>query len=245
MQAAGAQAESSVLTPPLLPPSLIHALRARSFPRLFRMTGNPGNRGFGRVLRRRIRDLVARERTLVEKAITVAYLGSFLVDHFVQAERTATLLIEHRQLGEEEEHRVWERTYGPVIRQLCRELAHEGGLPAEIRRIERYDQLPARIFRFRSAHWRLVEAALRMLPASPSRPEGFVAGLIEQVLESRRSPRRKALAVALLASLLADRTCWSEHVDWPHSYREAMVDFYPLLVRHGAVLEQLVRIDPD
>jgi hypothetical protein len=74
----------------MLPPSLIHELRTRSFPRLFRMAGNPGNRGFGGVLRRRIRHLVARERTLVEKAITVAYMGSYLVDHLVQAERTAT-----------------------------------------------------------------------------------------------------------------------------------------------------------
>ena len=55
-----------------LPPPLVHELRSRSFPRLFRMTGSPGNRGFGRVLRQRIKTLIVRERTHVEKAITLA-----------------------------------------------------------------------------------------------------------------------------------------------------------------------------
>ncbi len=231
----------------MLPPSLIHELRARSFPRLFRMAGNPGNRGFGGVLRRRIRHIVARERTLVEKAITVAYMGSYLVDHLVQAERTATRLIEQRDLTEAEEHHLWEQTYGPVVTQLCRELPEAADLPAEIERLARYDQLPARVFAFRSRHWDRLDGLLRRLPAAtiPLRPGVCMVDRIEEVLYSRRSPRRKALAVVLLASLLADRACWVGQVAWPEAYRETMIDLYPLLVRHGAVLEQVVRLDGE
>jgi hypothetical protein len=53
-------AHTAMITKLLLPPPLVHELRARSFSRLFRMTGNPGNRGFGRYLRQRIHLVVRR-----------------------------------------------------------------------------------------------------------------------------------------------------------------------------------------
>jgi hypothetical protein len=231
----------------LLPPSLIHQLRARSFPRLFRMTGNPGNRGFGRVLRKRIRDLVVRERTLVEKAITVAYMGSYLVDHIVQAEKLAVRLLEQRELSEAEEHQFWEQAYGSVLLRLCQELPDQELLLEEIVRLERYDRLPACVFAFRTRHWRRIDGLLRRLPEIPIgvRPGVGVMARVEEVLYSRRSPRRKAMAVVLLASLLADRSCWAEHEPWPDAYQETMIDLYPLLVRHGEVLEELVRLGED
>ena len=49
--------ETTVMMP-LLPPPLVHQLRLRSFNRLFSMTGNPGNRGFGRYVRCRIAKVV-------------------------------------------------------------------------------------------------------------------------------------------------------------------------------------------
>ncbi len=231
----------------LLPPSLIHELRARSFPRLYRMAGNPGNRGFGGVLRKRIRHIAARERTLVEKAITVAYLGSYLVDHLVQAERRAVELIEKRSLTEAEEHTLWENLYGGVILQLCTELPEHAELPAAIERLAHYDRLPARLFAFRNRHWARIDRLLHRLPALPVplRPGVCMVERIEEVLYSRRTMARKARAVLLLASLLADRLCWTGHQPWPEAYRETMIDLYPLLVRHGEVLEQVVRMDPD
>jgi hypothetical protein len=231
----------------LLPPSLIHELRTRSFPRLFRMTGNPGNRGFGRVLRKRIGDLVQRERTMVERAITVAYMGSYLVDHIVQAEKLATRLLDQRDLTEAEEHHLWEQSYGKVILQLATELPDGTALLDEVGRLSAYDRLPRRLHAFRERHWARVARFLGHAPDCLPPPRSGVCLLtrVEEALDSARPPRNKALAVALFASMLADRICYTEHQSWPAAYRETMIDLYPMLVRHGDVLSELIRLDAD
>ena len=230
----------------MLPPPLVHELRLRSFTRLFRMAGNPGNRGFGRVLRKRIRDIVARERTLVEKAVTVAYMGSYLVDHIIFAVRAANRILALPDLSEDGERRLWEQNYADVVQQLADELPEGDRLLDEIGRLERYTRLSPRLHAFRTRHWPLVRRLLDH-PAPPGalHPLGDTAVVtrIEEVLRGTAEPRRQARLIALLASFMADSLCWNQHMDWAEAYREVMVDLYPLLAQRGAVLEQLVRLE--
>jgi hypothetical protein len=234
----------SMVATTLLPPPLVHELRSRSFARLYRMTGNPGNRGFGRVLRQRIHTIVRRERHLVEKAITVAYLGSYMTDHIVFAEREAARLIEGRELSDAEEHELWERNYSGVIARLLAELPDGEAIRCEMLLLDRYTSLPPRVHELRSRHWRLLQRILRSVMAYA---EGKISDIpiitrLHDLVGSARAPRVKALGVCLAASLLADLECLSSNRPWPDAYRKVMTELYPLLQRHPEVLEQIIRI---
>ncbi len=231
-------------TAQLLPPPLVHALRARSYMRLFRMVGNPRNRGFGRYLRQRIRDVVARERTLVEKAITVAYLGSYLVDHIIYAEIQACRILENRDLSEEEEHRLWEKNYGDVIVRLAHELPDGAAVLDKIAALENYGRLPPSLHTLRGQHWSLIARVL----SGQAGGGGYLHNdlrLMERVdflLASARPARRKARDICLTASMIADILCWSEHVPWSEAYQEVMIDLYPRLFRHAEVIEEIIQL---
>lgn len=217
----------------------------RSYMRLFRMTGNPGNRGFGRYLRQRIRDVVAREKTYVEKAITVAYLGSYLVDHIIYAEKQACRIMENRDLTEEEEHMLWDKNYNNAIVQLTYELPEGPALLEEIARIENYSHMPASLHRLRGHHWAIIARILS--GHGTGRPyllnDIRLVERIEDVLASRRTPRTKARDICLTASLMADMICWNEHVSWNEAYQEIMIDLYPRLSKHADVLGEIVRLE--
>ena len=236
-----AQVSGSTLR--LLPPPLIHDLRARSFPRLFRMTGNPGNRGFGRILRQRITDMVKREKTVVEKAITVAYMSSYLVDHIIFAEKAACRILENRTLTEQEEHTFWEKNYTDVIVQIATELPEGEAILVDVARIERYSRLPDAMFSARNKHWRTIERILN--GRTPSNPEGLTAiKLLRRahlIVTSRRTAQAKARSLALIASLLADMECWNHHLPWADAYRHVMTDMYPMIAQHPDVLTAIVR----
>lgn len=225
-----------------LPPPLVHELRSRSFPRLFRMTGSPGNRGFGRVLRQRIKALINRERTPVEKAITLAYLGSFLVDHIVHAERTACQIIEKRALTEEEEKSLWDGHYHNVIQTLAAEHADGETILAHLERLERYSRLPDTIYHLRTRHWRMIDRMLRQ-PASGEQAEQDEIAILRKVqfiLASMRTPETKARLICLAASVLADRQCWFRHLPWPAAYMQIMTDLYPFLAQYPDVLGKII-----
>ncbi|MCS6770655.1 MAG: hypothetical protein NZ740_01355 [Kiritimatiellae bacterium] len=233
-----------MITTPLLPPPLVHQLRARSFARLYRMTGNPGNRGFGRVLRQRIHTIVRRERHLVEKAITVAYLGSYLTDHIIFAEKEAARLLEGRELTEREEHELWEQNYGSVIAKILAELPDGEAIREEMTLLDRYTRLPEPVYAMRNRHWRHLQAILRHGPADA---EGNISGIpivtrVHDVLTSGRPLHRKAFGVCLAASLLADVECWNSHRPWPEAYEHVMTELYPLLQRYPEVLEEIIRL---
>lgn len=209
------------------------------------MTGNPGNRGFGRYLRQRIRDVVARERTLVEKAITVAYLGSYLVDHIIFAEKQACRILENRELTEEEEHRLWEKNYGDVIVQLTYELPEGPRLLDEISRLENYVRLAPSLHRVRGHHWVRIQQVLS--GHGGGKPyllnDMRLIERIERILAGPRPAAVKARDVCLTASLMADMICWHEHVSWNEAYQEIMIDLYPRLSNHADVLEEILRLN--
>ena len=234
-----------MITVQFLPPPLVHELRSRSFPRLFRMTGSPGNRGFGRVLRQRIRTLIERERTLVEKAITLAYLGSFLVDHIVNAEKTACQIIEKRALTEAEEKTLWDGHYHNVIQTLAAEHAEGDRILATLLQLDRYTRVPDPVHRARTRHWPMLNRILAAPAEDPAQPELDEVGLLRKVqfiLTSPRHPAAKARLICIAASLLADRQCWSRHLPWPAAYTQIMTDLYPFLAQHPDVLEQIVQL---
>jgi hypothetical protein len=210
----------------------------------FRMTGSPGNRGFGRVLRQRIKTLIVRERTYTEKAITLAYLGSFLVDHIVFAEKTACEIIEKRTLREEEEKQLWDRHYHNVIQTLSSEHADGEEILASLERLENYSRLPGTIYRARTRHWKLTDRIL-IQPSSPEQAELDEIAILRKVqfiLASSRGPEAKARLICIAASLLADRQCWLRHVPWPSAYMQIMTDLYPFLAQHPDVLEKIINL---
>lgn len=231
-----------MITAAILPPPLVHELRARSFPRLFRMTGSPGNRGFGRYLRQRIKTLVARERTPVEKAITVAYLGSFMVDHIVFAEKTACRILEQREMSEPEETTLWDQHYGKVIQTLIEEQADPPMLFDALNRLEAYSRLPPSLYQLRLRHWSTLQRILNHAPheESPAETELGVLAKVQFVLSSDRSPRAKARLICLSASLVADRMCWCRHIPWPAAYLQTMTDVYPFVAQHPDVLQEII-----
>lgn len=233
-----------MITTPLLPPPLVHELRARSFARLYRMAGNPGNRGFGRLLRQRIHFIVRREKFPIEKAITVAYLGSYLTDHIVFAEKEAARLLENRDISEREEHELWEKTYGQVIQRLLSELPEAEVIREELALVDRYTRLPERLHCLRARHWRHLERVLR---GSMADLEGNISEIplvtrVHDIAASRRSPHRKAFGICLAASLLADMECWTSHRPWPEAYQKVMTELYPFLQRYPEILEEIVRL---
>ena len=228
-----------------LPPPLVHELRARSFPRLFRMTGSPGNRGFGRVLRQRIRTLIDRERSMVEKAITLAYLGSFLVDHIVHAERTACQIIEKRALTEAEEKDLWDRHYHNVIETLAAEHPEGRGILDALELLNRYSRLPGAVHAARTRHWSWFNRILTR-PSGPASDaelcEATILRKVQFILASNRRAESKARLICIAASLLADRQCWCRHIPWPSAYMQTMTDIYPFLAQHPDVLDKIVRL---
>lgn len=234
-----------MITKLLLPPPLVHELRARSFSRLFRMTGNPGNRGFGRYLRQRIHLVVRREKTLVEKAITVTYLGSYLTDHIVNAEKVAARLLEGRELTEGEEHDRWVANYQGVIMKLIHELPEGEDILREMNGLDRYTRLPESVHAFRNRHWgpmhHLLTSTLTDLTGNIS--EIPLVNRIHAVLARQAPPPAKARSIVLAASLLADMECWSDHIPWQDAYQKIMTELYPLLQRHPDVLQEIVHLD--
>ncbi len=235
----------SMVTPPRFPPPLVHELRSRSFAHLYRMTGNPGNRGFGRLLRQRIQLIAQRERYPIEKAITISYLGSYLADHIVFAEKEAVRLIDGRVLTEREEHEIWERNYPHIIARLLAEMPDGDRVGAELVRLERFTKLPPRLFAFRSRHWGVVQGVLQSTLADMGGniSEIPVVTRIHDLLASVRSPAQKALGICFAASLLADMECWVSHFSWSDAYQKVMTELYPLLHRYPEVLEAIVRIE--
>jgi len=225
-----------------LPPPLVHELRSRSFPRLFRMTGSPGNRGFGRVLRQRIRTLINREHSLIEKAITLAYLGSFLVDHIVYAEKTACQILERRTLTELEEKHLWETHYHNVVETLAAEHANGPEILDYLIRLEAYSRLPGVVHRVRTRHWRRMDTLMKSTPPGGELDEINVLRKVQFVLAGNRSIRAKARFVCLAASLLADRECWQRQVDWVAAYSRIMTDFYPFLAQHTRVMDEIIKL---
>lgn len=234
-----------MITKPLLPPPLVHELRARSFARLFRMTGNPGNRGFGRYLRQRIHVMVRRERTMVEKAITVAYLGSYLTDHIIFAEKEAARILDQRVLGDAEEQGLWVRNYQSVVGKLIAELPEGDDILQEMVLLDRYTVLPPAVFRLRSRHWRQIQCVLHgpLADLAGNVSEIPLVTRIHDILGGPRSCEGKALAVCLAASMLADMECWSSHLPWPDAYQKVMTELYPVLQRHPEVLARMIRLD--
>jgi len=233
-----------MITEQFLPPPLVHELRSRSFPRLFRMTGSPGNRGFGRVLRQRIRILIDREKTMIEKAITLAYLGSFLVDHIVFAEKTACQILEKRNLSETEEKQLWDSHYHKVIMTLAAEHAEGARILDYLERLEHYSKLPGAVYEARTRHWQLMNKIISK-PAFSDQPEIDEISILRKVqfvLSSTRRPESKARLICIAASLLADRQCWCRHVPWPSAYMQIMTDLYPFLAQHPDVLDKIVQL---
>jgi hypothetical protein len=234
-----------MITQQLLPPPLVHELRARSFSRLFRMTGNPGNRGFGRYLRQRIHVMVRRERTLVEKAITVAYLCSYLTDHLIFAEQEAVRILEQRSLGDAEEHSLWARNYQSVVTKLLAELPEGDAILQEMQRLDRFTTLPPAVYRLRSRHWRQVQRILHgpLADQAGNVSEIPLVSRVHDILNGQRPPESKAMAVCLAASMLADMECWSSHLPWPEAYQKVMTELYPVLQRQPDVLARIIRLD--
>lgn len=234
-----------MMTMQYLPPPLVHELRSRSFPRLFRMTGSPGNRGFGRVLRQRIRTLIQREQTMIEKAITLAYLGSFLVDHIVFAEKTACQIIEKRDLSEGEEKHLWDTHYNNVIETLAAEHPEGRQILEYLVKLEDYSRLPPPIYRARIRHWHVFERILAR-PAAPEQPEPDEVSILRKVqfiLASTRAPAAKARLICLAASLLADRQCWIRNIPWSAAYMQIMTDLYPFLAQHPPVMNEIIAME--
>ncbi len=223
--------------PLLLPPPLIHDLRARAFQRIDSIADNPGNRGLGGYLRRQIAAAVARQGFTVEKAISVAYLGSFLVDHITRAEKEAVRKMEAREMTEGEEHRFWESQYSAVLSRLLKEVPGGSDIKKMLARLPCYSALPVELHFFREHHWRALDRWHRGQCLTGSRQ---VMLHINHALESRRTPYAKARAVALAASLLADIECWLESTAWTDAYRHVMTDLYPAIARQPEVLEAIV-----
>lgn len=234
-----------MMTMQYLPPPLVHELRSRSFPRLFRMTGSPGNRGFGRVLRQRIRTLIQREQSMIEKAITLAYLGSFLVDHIVFAEKTACQIIEKRDLSEAEEKHLWDTHYNNVIETLAAEHNEGPRILDQLVKLDGYSRLPSPVYRARIRHWNMFEQILNQ-PALPDQPEPDEVSILRKVqfiLGSQRAPAAKARLICIAASLLADRQCWLRNMPWPAAYTQIMTDLYPFLAQHPRVMDEIISMD--
>lgn len=221
----------------ILPPPLVHDLRARSSKRLHTMCGGPGKRGFGRVVRKHIAAAIAREKTTAEKAITIAYLGSFLTDHLVQAENNASLLLDERSLTPAEIQVAWEKNYDHVITRLLQEQPDGNEIRPILARLGNYSELPPRAHRFRSRHWHTLQHWLETSGPSAAR---VVTQHVIRVVDSKRSPHAKARAVILGGSLLADIECYATHTEWPHAYSHVMTDLYPALFDHGEILNELL-----
>lgn len=233
-----------MITKLLLPPPLVHELRARSFSRLFRMTGNPGNRGFGRYLRQRIHLVVRRERTLVEKAITVAYLGSYLTDHIIYAEKVAARLLDGRDLTEGEEHDRWVDNYQGVITKIIHELPDGESILDELKVLDNYTRLPAAIHAFRNRHWRPLQHVLTttLTDLTGNISEIPLVNRIHATLARDGTFRGKARSICLMASMLADMECWGDHRPWHEAYLKVMTELYPLLQKHPDVLAEIVHL---
>jgi hypothetical protein len=146
-----------------LPSPLVHALRARSFPRLYRMANAPGKRGFGRALHARIGNIVAQKATLIEKAIALSYVGSYLTDHIVLAESEASRIIDGREMGDQEKHQAWEGIYAKVIASVSSDLPGGDQILNKLSMLENYTRLPALVHRLRGEHWAALNLILRRL----------------------------------------------------------------------------------
>ena len=236
--------KNTMIAEQLLPPPLVHELRSRSFPRLFRMTGTPGNRGFGRVLRQRIRSMVDREPSSIEKAITLAYLGSFLVDHIVNAEKTACQIIENRWLSEGEEKQLWDSHYYKVIQTLASENDDGPEILETMVLLDNYSRLPDPIHRVRTRHWKLFDRVLAQSvdDNDQSLDEMSILRKVQFILQSERNDESKARLICIAASLLADRQCWCQHIPWGAAYTQIMTDIYPFLAQYPGVLNKIVRL---
>lgn len=241
----GVRSHHGMITEVLLPPPLVHELRARSFPRLFRMTGSPGNRGFGRYLRQRIRMLVERERTPVERAITTAYLGSFLVDHIVHAEKNACRILEQRVFDRDEERHLWNQHYGKVVLTLIDELPEGNAILDAMVHLSAYSQLPRSVYEIRDRHWKCLQtiAGRELSPGTPAITEVTLLRKVQFVLAGERSVQAKARIICLSASLLADRLCFLRHTPWPRAYLHSMTDLYPFVSQDPLVLQEIIYLD--
>lgn len=234
-----------MVMPPRFPPPLVHELRARSFARLYKMTGSPGNRGFGRVLRSRIQHIAKREHYAVERAITISYLGSYLADHIVFAEKEALRLIEGREMTEREGREIWERNYPNIIARLLAELPDGERVGEELALLDRYTKLPSNLYAFRSRHW---HALSRIMRNALDEAVGAVSEIpavtrVHEVLTSGRPSDRKARNICLAASLLADVESRTAQVPWTEAYQKVMTELYPLLQRYPEVLEAIVHME--
>ena len=180
---------------------------------------------------------------MVEKAITLAYLGSFLVDHIVFAEKTACQILEKRNLTEVEEKDLWDSHYGKVIHTLAAEHPNGPVILDHLLMLENYSRLPASVYRVRTRHWKLLNRVSNRHMIDPTAAElddAETLRRIQFILASGRSTETKARLICLAASLLADRQCWFRHIPWPAAYMQIMTDVYPFLAQYPRVLEKIV-----
>jgi hypothetical protein len=110
--------------------------------------------------------------------------------------------------------------------------------------LDRYTRLPASVHAFRNRHWRpmhhmltttLTDLDRQHFRNSAGQPRPRHPG-------PSSSFRSKARAVVLVASLLADMECWSDHMPWHEAYLKVMTELYPLLQKHPDVLEEVVHL---
>lgn len=195
-------------------------------------------------MRQRIKVLITRERTVIEKAITLAYLGSFLVDHIVFAEKTACQILEKRSLSEVEEKSLWDSHYHSVIQTLAAEHPEGHEIINYLALLEQYSKLPNTIYHARTRHWQLFNRILArpVHPEQPDMDEVSILRKVQFILSSNRRADSKARLICIAASLLADRQCWFRHIPWPSAYMQIMTDIYPFLAQYPEVLDEIVKL---
>ena len=220
------------------PPPLVHDLRARSAKKLFKMIGNPGNRGFALRLMKYIDVRMNKDKTFAEKAISLAYLCSFLVDHFVFAVNSAHEKSGSMKMMPEQERCFWEEQYSSAIERKLEKLPDSEHIRGQLDRLYLFSALPLNIHIFRERHPALIS---RWHSMHGMAGEMHAALFVARVLDNKRtSPAAKARAVRLAASKMADLECRFEHVPWPDAYRHVMTELYPCIARHPDALEALV-----
>jgi hypothetical protein len=85
----------------------------------------------------------------------VAYLGSYLTDHIIYAEKVAARLLDGRDLTEGEEQERWVDNYQGVIMPRSSKSLPDGETSCRnCNVLDRYTRLPASVHAFRNRHWR-------------------------------------------------------------------------------------------
>lgn len=192
----------------------------------------------------RIPGLVAREETLIEKAVATAYLCSYLADHVVLAMIEAERHVSHREMTNAEEQVAWNQSYEQVVQRVVASLEDSEQILVEIDKLNRYTYLPISVHCYRGRHWAAIEQVLVVAAARSlgHDAENYLRNKLMGCLSSRRSPRAKARLVCLIISMMSDAESWNNRAPWPGEYARLMIDLYPELAKHPAVLAEIVAI---